>query len=98
MAQPAIRSVRVTLSDNGMEPHEIQVPANYPIRFSVDNIGAQIHQLMIPQARYSVDVLPGQTRDVVWTFVDVGRFEMVSRYDDDERRGLKGELIVETLI
>jgi hypothetical protein len=53
---------------------------------------------MIPAARYSVDVLPGQTRDVVWTFVDVGRFEMVSRYDDDERRGLKGELIVETLI
>ena len=45
MAQPAIRSVRVTLSDNGMEPHEVQLPANYPIRFIVDNVGAQIHQL-----------------------------------------------------
>ncbi len=98
MVQPAVRRVRVVLSDVGMEPHEIMVPANYPIRFDVENLGEKTHQFAIPHAEYSIDVLPGQTRSVVWTFVDVGRFQIVSRYNDDEQHGLRGELIVETLI
>src|SRR5258708_17195197 len=98
MVKPAIRSVRGIRSDDSLEPHEIDVPANYPIRFNVQNVGSQVHQFMIPAEDYSVDVLPGQTCDVVWTFVNVGRFEIVSRYDDDVRHGLKGELFVETLI
>jgi heme/copper-type cytochrome/quinol oxidase subunit 2 len=97
MAQPAVRSVRVSLGDDGMEPHEIQIPANYPIRFEITNSGSNPHEFAIPAASYAIDVLPGQTSTVVWTFVDVGRFQIVSRDGDDERHGLRGELIVESL-
>ncbi len=98
MVQPAVRTIRVTLSDQAIEPHLIQVPANYPIKFVVENRGGSTHQFAIPRAGYSVDVLPGQTCEVTWTFVDVGRFEVVSAADRDRQRGLKGELVVETFL
>jgi heme/copper-type cytochrome/quinol oxidase subunit 2 len=98
MAQPAVRTIRVSLTDHAIEPREIQVPANYPITFVVENTGSRKHELAVPDAGYSVDVLPGQTCAVTWTFVDVGEFQTVSRDDEDQRHGLKGKLLVETLI
>jgi heme/copper-type cytochrome/quinol oxidase subunit 2 len=96
-AQPAIRTVRVRLTDTAIEPNVVQVPADYPIRFIVTNAGSNNHQLAFPHAQYAVDVLPGQTSQAVWTFVDVGEFDMCSLDDDDAQRGLKGRIIIETL-
>ncbi|HEX5415597.1 MAG TPA: cupredoxin domain-containing protein [Chloroflexota bacterium] len=99
MVQPAVRVVRVTLTDNAIEPREIYVPANYPIRFSVQNQGGTERQFAIPHAKYSLDnILPGQTREATWTFVDVGQFEMVSRNNCDQENGVKAVLIVENLL
>ena len=99
MVQPAVRVVRVTLTDNSIEPREIYVPANYPIRFVVENKGGNEHQLAIPRARYSLDnILPGQTRDVTWTFVDVGQFDVVSNNDHDQENGMRAVLNVENLL
>jgi heme/copper-type cytochrome/quinol oxidase subunit 2 len=98
MVQPAVRTIRVTLTDHAIEPNAILVPANYPIKFVVENSGSRNHEFAIPQAGYSVDVLPGQIWDVTWTFIDFGEFEIVSRDDDDATHGLKGKLTVRTLI
>ena len=99
MVQPAVRVVRVTLTDNAIEPREIYVPANYPIRFVVENKGGKEHQLAIPAARYSLDnIIPGQTQTATWTFVDVGRFEILSDYDCDKENGMRALLIVENLL
>jgi uncharacterized cupredoxin-like copper-binding protein len=98
MVQPAVRTIKVTLSDNAIEPHLIEVPADYPIRFSISNVGSTRHEFAIPHEDYSVDLLPGQSTDVTWTFVDVGRFEVVSRDDDDREHGLRGEIEVQTLM
>lgn len=98
MAQPAVRTINVTLEDHGIEPRIVRVPANYPIRFVVHNAGACSHQYAAPAIPgFSIDVLPGQTTTETFTFVNVGRFEVVSNDDDDQQHGLRGELIVEAL-
>ncbi len=97
-SQPAVRTVPVSLSDNAIDPSQILIPANYPIRFVVSNVGSKRHNLTIPHAYYAVDLLPGQSREVIWTFVDVGTFPMFSDDDDDAVRGLRGELVVDSLI
>ncbi|HUX88788.1 MAG TPA: cupredoxin domain-containing protein [Chloroflexota bacterium] len=99
MVQEAVRVVNVTLTDNAIEPRTILVPADFPIRFVVRNTGACQHQLAaegIPE--FSIDVLPGQTRMVTFTFVSLGQFPLVSKFDDDAQHGLRGELIIQTLI
>lgn len=99
MAQPAVRVVRVTLTDNAIEPRQIYIPSNYPIRFVVENKGGREHQFAIPQAQYSLDnILPGQTREVIWTFVNVGHYEIVSCFDQDQSHGLRAELIIDALL
>ncbi|MGH2461405.1 MAG: cupredoxin domain-containing protein [Chloroflexota bacterium] len=98
MAQPAVRVVNVTLSDNGLEPRVVRVPANYPIKFVVENVGSRRHQYAaqaIPD--FSIDVLPGQTSSCIFTFLNVGEFEAVSNDDDDQAHGLRGKLVVEVL-
>jgi len=98
VVQEAVRVVNVTLTDSAIEPRSIAVPANYPIKFVVRNAGSCPHQFAVPAiADFSVDVLPGQTNTATMTFVNVGRFEIVSNNDDDRLRGLRGELIVEAL-
>ncbi|HVB96109.1 MAG TPA: cupredoxin domain-containing protein [Chloroflexota bacterium] len=99
MVQEAVRVVNVTLSDDAIEPRTVLVPADYPVKFIVCNTGAGQHQLTaegIPD--FSIDVLPGQTRMVTFTFVSVGRFALLSKFDDDSQHGLRGELIIQTLI
>jgi|GEM_PF-4114219 len=99
MVQPAVRVMRVTLTDNAIEPREIFVPANSPIRFVVENQGSREHQFAIPGANYSLDkVIPGQTQTATWTFVDVGQFEVVSKNDRDQENGMRALLIVENLL
>ncbi len=98
MAQQAVRVVNVTLSDNAIEPRIVSVPANYPIKFVVQNGGSCPHQYAVPAIPdFSIDALPGQTASMVFTFLNVGRFEVVSNDDDDQAHGLRGELIVEAL-
>lgn len=98
MAQPAVRVVNITLNDNAIEPRVVRVPANYPIKFVVYNGGARAHQYAVPAVPdFSIDVLPGQTATSTFTFLNVGEFPAVSNDDDDQARGLRGELIVEAL-
>jgi heme/copper-type cytochrome/quinol oxidase subunit 2 len=96
--QPTVRTVRVTLSDQAIEPNEVLVPANYPVHFEIRNVGSRKHQFAIPHAHYQVDLLPGQTVDVDWTLVDVGNFPIVSYDADDAQRGLRATLVVQTLM
>ena len=99
MAQPAVRVVNVTLSDNAIEPRTIMAPANYPIQFVVRNTGSCKHQLVSPSIPgFSIDVLPGQTCVDTFTFVNVGTFEVLSCDDDDAQHGLRGELVIETFL
>jgi heme/copper-type cytochrome/quinol oxidase subunit 2 len=98
MVQEAVRVVNITLTDNSIEPRVVEVPANYPIKFVVRNAGACRHQYALPGIpEFSIDVLPGQTATETFTFVNVGRFEVVSNEDEDQKHGLRGELIVEAL-
>lgn len=98
MVQEAVRVVNVTLTDNSIEPRVVMVPANYPIKFVVRNAGSCPHQFAVPAVPgFSIDVLPGQTTTETFTFVNVGQFEVVSNDDDDQKHGLRGELIVEAL-
>jgi heme/copper-type cytochrome/quinol oxidase subunit 2 len=98
MVQEAVRVVSVTLTDNSIEPRTVRVPANYPIKFVVHNAGACRHQYAVPGIPdFSIDVLPGQTTTEVFTFVNVGHFEVVSNENEDQKHGLRGELIVEAL-
>lgn len=98
MVQEAVRVVNVTLTDNSIEPRVVEIPANYPIKFVVRNAGASRHQYAAPGIPgFSVDVLPGQTTIETFTFVNVGRFEVVSNEDEDQKHGLRAELIVEAL-
>jgi uncharacterized cupredoxin-like copper-binding protein len=98
MVQPAIRTIRVTLTDDAIEPRSIMVPADFPIRFVITNAGSREHEFAIPHEDYSADLLPGETREVTWTLVGEGTFEIVSRDDDDAAHGLKGKITVEAVI
>lgn len=98
MVQEVVRVVNITLTDNSIEPRVVEVPANYPIKFVVHNAGACRHQYTAPGIpEFGIDVLPGQTATETFTFVNVGRFEIVSNEDEDQKHGLRGELVVEAL-
>jgi len=98
VAQQAVRTVNITLSNNAIEPRVVRVPANYPIKFVVRNAGSCRHQYAVPAVPgFSIDVLPGQTTIEIFTFINVGTFLVVSNDDEDQKHGLRGELIVEAL-
>lgn len=98
MVQEAVRTINLTLTDHAIEPRVVRVPANYPIKFVVSNQGACPHQYAVPSIPgFSIDVLPGQTTTRIFTFVNVGQFQVVSNNDQDQEHGLRGELIVEAL-
>lgn len=96
MVERAARVIDVILSDNAIQPRTIRIPASWPIRFVVHNVGSYPHQFAVPAIpELSIDVRPGQTVLETFIFANAGRFEVVSNHDDDQRRGLRGELVVE---
>lgn len=97
MAQEqAVKTIDVRVTESGMEPRTITIPPNYPIRFVIQNATSQNQQFRIPACDYGIDqILPGQTREVTWTFVNVGRFEIVSGSGNAAGAGPRGELVIQ---
>ncbi len=59
------QEVTVAMHDIFFEPKEITIPANTNVKFILPNQGAAPHNFSIPDQDISVDVAPGETKDVV---------------------------------
>lgn len=59
------QEVTVAMHDIFFEPKEITIPANTNVKFILPNQGAAAHNFSIPDQDISVDVAPGETKDVV---------------------------------
>ncbi|MCA9863376.1 MAG: cupredoxin domain-containing protein, partial [Thermomicrobiales bacterium] len=59
------QEVTIAMHDIFFEPKEITIPANTNVKFILPNEGAAAHNFAIPDQDISVDVAPGETKDIV---------------------------------
>ncbi len=59
------QEVTIAMHDIFFDPKEITIPANTNVKFILPNEGAAAHNFSIPDQDISVDVAPGETKDVV---------------------------------
>lgn len=98
MVQPAVKVLDVTIDERGMEPRTFYVPGNEPVRFVVHNRTGRRYEFAIPSANYQInDVLPGQTQEATFTFVNVGTFDVVCRSAEGAQNTFNGQLVVQVL-
>ena len=98
MAQPAVKVLDVAIDERNLEPRTFYVPGNEPVQFVVHNRTARRYEFVIPQANYQIaDILPGQTKEATFTFVNVGTFDVICRCAEGAQYNFTGQLIVQVL-
>lgn len=98
MVQPSVKVINLAITSQGLEPRTLAVPGNEPVRFVVQNRTGNKYQFAIPAANYRIDdILPGQTREATFTFVNVGTFEIDCRPPSANEPTFHGQLMVQVL-
>jgi hypothetical protein len=98
MVQPAVKVLNIAITPQGLEPRTVAAPVNEPIRFVVENRTGSFYQFAIPAADYRIDnILPGQTREATFTFVDVGTLEIDCRPPNAAQPTFHGQLTLQAL-
>lgn len=98
MVQPAVKVINLSITDQGLEPKQLFAPGNEPIRFVVQNRTARKYQFAIPSGNYRInDILPGETKEATFTFVNVGHFEVFCRPPEGSEPTFRGDLDVQVL-
>ena len=92
-APPAAGSVTVESHDIYFEPSEITIPANTPVTFILPNLGAAPHNFAIDALGISVDLMPGETKEIEIN-APPGEYEFYCNVPGHREAGMVGTLIV----
>jgi uncharacterized cupredoxin-like copper-binding protein len=87
------QEVTITMHDIFFEPKEITIPANTNVKFVLPNEGAAVHNFAIPDQGISIDVAPGETKDVVIN-LPVGEYAFDCNVPGHKEAGMVGTLKV----
>ena len=88
------QEVTITLHDIFFDPKEITIPANTNVKVILPNEGAAVHNFSIPDQDISVDVAPGETKDVVIN-LPAGEYAFDCNVPGHKEAGMVGTLKVE---
>ncbi len=89
----AAQDVTVTMHDVYFDPTEITIPANTPVKFTLPNDGAALHDFSIDALDVSVTVNPGDTGEVTID-APAGEYEFYCNIPGHKEAGMVGKLIV----
>ena len=88
------QEVTVAMHDIFFEPKEITIPANTNVKFILPNEGAAAHNFAIPDQDVSIDVAPGETKDVVLN-LPAGEYAFDCNVPGHKEAGMVGVIKVE---
>ncbi|MEZ4564128.1 MAG: cupredoxin domain-containing protein [Thermomicrobiales bacterium] len=87
------QEVTIAMHDIFFEPKEITIPANTNVKFILPNEGAAAHNFAIPDQDISVDVAPGETKDIVIN-LPAGEYAFDCNVPGHKEAGMVGTLKV----
>ena len=76
------------------EPKDVTIPANTDVTFVLPNEGVTMHNFSIPDLGVSVDIQPGETKEVVVN-APAGTYAFDCNVPGHKEAGMVGTLIVE---
>lgn len=85
--------VTIDMYDIYFEPKEATIPANTDVKFVLPNEGVTLHNFRIDALKISVDVNPGETKDVVIN-APAGTYEFYCDIPGHKAAGMLGTLTV----
>ena len=89
----AAEPVTVVAHDIFFDPDEVTVPADTDVTFALPNEGAAPHNFSIDELGIDVDILPGETQEVVIN-APAGEYEFYCNVPGHKEAGMAGTLIV----
>jgi nitrite reductase (NO-forming) len=93
-APPAATAVDITAGDIFFEPKKVTIPANTDVTFTISNQGVAAHNFSIDALKISVDLPPGETKEVVVN-APPGTYEYYCNVPGHKEAGMVGTLTVE---
>jgi uncharacterized cupredoxin-like copper-binding protein len=93
-ASAAANEVHIAAKDIFFEPKEISIPANTDVNFAIANEGVAAHNFSIDALKISVDLAPGETKEVVVN-APPGTYEFYCNVPGHKEAGMVGTLTVE---
>ncbi len=78
------------------QPKEIEIPADTDVKILLPNLGASAHNFSIDALNISVDMAPGETKDVTINAKE-GTYEYYCNVPGHKEAGMVGTLVVRTM-
>jgi uncharacterized cupredoxin-like copper-binding protein len=85
--------VTIVSHDIFFDPKEVSIPANTDVTFSLPNEGVTMHNFSIPDLGISVDIQPGETKEVVVN-APAGTYQFDCNVPGHKEAGMVGTLTV----
>lgn len=92
-AAAAAVTVEVTSNDIFFEPKDLTIPANTDVKFVLPNVGAAAHDFSIDALGVSIDIPPGQTKEIIVN-APAGTYEFYCNVPGHKQAGMVGTLTV----
>ena len=86
--------VHITAKDIFFEPKQVTIPGNTDVTLTIANEGAAAHNFSIDALKISVDLAPGETKNVVVNAAP-GTYEFYCNVPGHKQAGMVGTLTVE---
>jgi len=91
---PAAESPVITMHDIYFDPSDFTIPANTPVKVSLPNEGAAVHDFSIDALGIAVTVNPGETGEVEIN-APAGEYEFYCNIPGHKEAGMVGKLTVQ---
>lgn len=88
-------TVTLTLEDTRFEPNVLKIPANQDVIIRLKNVGAALHDFVIPGREIAVEVQPGESTEVTVN-LPLGGYSFSCSVPGHKESGMVGTLLVET--
>lgn len=87
--------IEIELVDHKFVPDRIELDQHTKVTFVLINRGAEVHEFAIGYYALEVEeILPGQTKELTFTTIDAGEFEIACHYPGHYEVGMFGTLVV----